>query len=57
MKHDEQCEARGRDDHDRWPSCGCATRIYLASCTDEEREAFVSRTGYDRSVDSNGVVI
>lgn len=44
MKHDDQCELH--KDHNQ-PTCHCAERAYLATASDQEREAWKARRGYD----------
>ena len=44
MKHDPDCEMDGTAGS---PHCKCAERAYLATASDEEREAWTHRRGYD----------
>jgi hypothetical protein len=44
MIHDAECEMRPDANS---PHCRCAERAYLATASDEEREQWANRRGYD----------
>lgn len=49
MKHDQLCEM---DNNAASPHCRCAERAFLATASDEERQAWAGRRGYDTNLQS-----